>query len=518
MEKIKKTIAADIQHLDVTPNVNFLTTLRNSGYNNYTAIADIVDNSLDTNVGSENVNILIKKNKDVYESIMICDDGCGMNLTILNEAFKLGANTGKIKKIDLGAYGTGLKAAALSLGRKFEIQTKSENDNFFIATYDLDLITDSGDFKIPIRLGSDEEFEKFKKLTNSETGTIVILSKLDRITNSNITQFRNKLAKDFGLFYKIFIEEYGVNIKIDDVDVQPIDPMYRNRKFVKRLSTLNEKFNYSNKEFTFNVFYIDKIDKTINERLEFSRNYTNRGLYIYRNNRLVGSGLDLGIINKYGDGYYNGLRIELFIDGDSDELFGSTFMKMIHERNKEEVDQGFRDACNKAISQYIRMVYTEERSGNSNEINEDTKDEFKKLVDDINKNKLIKVKKVGGNEKRPKPKPEHEPTGRKNKFAPRKREDVFADWKFVNLGEGGNLFNVSKEYGKYVVHMNIDHVFWKEFLNKATNETKGILTRLFVSMAISLDSIGYYDDTEKESLLQEYLLEMSTNLRKLIIG
>lgn len=508
----------ELKPLNVTPNVNFLTTLRNSGYNNYTAIADIVDNSLDTNVGSENINILIKKNKEDYESIFICDDGCGMNITTLNEAFKLGAITGKIKKLDLGVYGTGLKAAALSLGRRFEIQTKSDDDLFYIATYDLDEITSSGNFEIPIRYGSDLEFENFKNLTNSETGTIVILQKLDRISNSNITQFRNKLAKDFGLFYKIFIDEYGVNIKFDNVIVESIDPMYRVNKFVKRLSSLNEKFIYSNKEFVFNVFYIDKIDKTINNKLEFSRNYTNRGLYIYRNNRLVGSGLDLGIINKYGDGYYNGLRIELFIDGDSDDLFGSTFMKMIHERDKEEVNQGFRDACNKALSQYIRMVYSEERSGTSNEINEDTKDEFKKLVDDINKNKLVKVKKVGGNEKKDNEKPEHEPTGRKNKFSPRKREDVFTDWKFVNLGEGGNLFNVSKDNGKYVVHMNIDHVFWKEFLNKATNETKGILTRLFVSMAISLDSIGFYDDTEKESLLQEYLLEMSTNLRKLIIG
>lgn len=47
--------------LDVTPNVNFLATLRNSGYNNYSAIADIIDNSLDTNVNSKNVKIKIKK-------------------------------------------------------------------------------------------------------------------------------------------------------------------------------------------------------------------------------------------------------------------------------------------------------------------------------------------------------------------------------------------------------------------------------------------------------------------------
>ena len=66
--------------------------------------------------------------------------------------------------------------------------------------------------------------------------------------------------------------------------------------------------------------------------------------------------------------------------------------------------------------------------------------------------------------------------------------------------------------------MNIDHIFWTEFLHDTTNETKGIIARMFVSMGLSLDTIGYYDDAEKEVLLQEYLLEMSSNLRKLIVG
>ena len=82
----------------------------------------------------------------------------------------------------------------------------------------------------------------------------------------------------------------------------------------------------------------------------------------------------------------------------------------------------------------------------------------------------------------------------------------------------GSSLKVSKETGKFVIHMNIDHIFWTEFLHDTTNETKGIIARMFVSMGLSLDTIGYYDDAEKEVLLQEYLLEMSSNLRKLIVG
>ena len=86
-----------------------------------------------------------------------------------------------------------------------------------------------------------------------------------------------------------------------------------------------------------------------NKSKKIGRNQFNSGLYIYRNNRLVGSGLDLGIIGKAGDGYSNGIRIELFIDGDSDDIFGSTYMKIIHEKDKGEIDQSFKENCQKAL-------------------------------------------------------------------------------------------------------------------------------------------------------------------------
>ena len=139
--------------ISILPNVRFLTTLRNSGYNNYTALADIIDNSLDTNVETKNVRIKIKnatQNKYAYDSIYVADDGCGMSYNTLIEALKLGASTGKTKAFDLGSYGTGLKAAALSMSRRFTIQTKSEFDKFYIVTFDLDNLIELNSFsKLP---------------------------------------------------------------------------------------------------------------------------------------------------------------------------------------------------------------------------------------------------------------------------------------------------------------------------------------------------------------------------------
>ena len=60
--------------VDTPINARALYSLRESGYNNYTAIADIVDNSLDAGVNSKNVYITTSNTK-----ISISDDGCGMS-------------------------------------------------------------------------------------------------------------------------------------------------------------------------------------------------------------------------------------------------------------------------------------------------------------------------------------------------------------------------------------------------------------------------------------------------------
>ena len=106
-------------------------SLRNCGYNNYTAIADIIDNSIEPEVGSSFVKVDFDtdgkgSDKTIVKSILIIDDGVGMSSETLEEAMKLGANTGKNCIDNLGVYGTGLKSASLSIGQVLEVYTKTE--------------------------------------------------------------------------------------------------------------------------------------------------------------------------------------------------------------------------------------------------------------------------------------------------------------------------------------------------------------------------------------------------------
>ena len=72
--------------------------LRQLDYTNYSAIADIIDNSLEPDVDSHNVYVDIEAGKGEIGMIMVSDDGSGMDAPTLEMAMCLGSETGKIKE------------------------------------------------------------------------------------------------------------------------------------------------------------------------------------------------------------------------------------------------------------------------------------------------------------------------------------------------------------------------------------------------------------------------------------
>ena len=501
--------------LDSNPNPGFLYSLRSLGYVNSSAIADIIDNSLDTNVNATEVNVDIKQSKGEYVHIYISDNGSGMDRPTLEQATRLGSQTGK-NRGDLGCYGTGLKSAASSMGLRFDVFTKSEHDEFWIATYDIDEKVKLNNFRTPVRVGTIEEFNLFKTLVGGETGTIIRITKLDNISDNNASQFSDGIRKALGKTFKYYIEN-GVTIRVNEKKVEPIDPMYRNESWSKQL-TNNESFQYDDLNFRFNVFSIGKIDTSYNRMLDYPKNQKNAGLYIYRNYRLVGQGLDLGMVGKLGDGYKNGVRIELFVSGESDELFGSSLTKMIHEKDASEIDQGFKDKCASLFGPYILHIQNQEKKERVvDNLAEDKKKSLDNIFQSINKNPFVKVEKVKGkNNPDLDPKEKPEPTGRKNKFSPRPRKDEYTNYRVVKL-DTGEIFRPQKENGLYVIELNENHPFWSEFLVHQDESNLGYIIKLFVSLSISLESTGFYSDSLKNGLLTEFLYETSQNLRKYIL-
>jgi hypothetical protein len=176
-------------YVSIVPTSKFYYSFRNLGYNNYEALADIIDNSLDPDVSAKNVWVEISKNMD---TITISDDGSGMNLSELYDAIQPGSEGRIITNHDLGLFGCGLKSASLSMGKRFRIITKKEDDNYYIADFDLDRFDEEGSPVVPISVCSQIEVDYFNlKTNNSESGTVIIIDKLDRIKNKQLNQFTN---------------------------------------------------------------------------------------------------------------------------------------------------------------------------------------------------------------------------------------------------------------------------------------------------------------------------------------
>ena len=224
------------------------------------------------------------------------------------------------------------------------------------------------------------------------------------------------------------------------------------------------------------------------------------------------------MVGKLGDGYKNGVRIELFVQGEADELFGSSLTKMIHEKDASEIDQGFKDKCASLFGPYILQIQNQEKKEReSKSLTDDKKKSMDNIFEAINKNPFVKVEKTKGkNHPDPDPKDKPEPTGRKNKFSPRPRKDLYTDYRVVKL-DTGEIFRPQKENGLYIIELNENHPFWSEFLVHQDEDTLGYILKLFVSLSISLESTGFYSDSIKNGLLTEFLYQTSQHLRKYIM-
>jgi hypothetical protein len=464
-----------------------------------------------------------------YKSIMVIDDGSGMDLETFKEALRLGSETGKNSDEDQGCYGVGLKAASLSLGKRLDIFTKSENDKFYHAKIDIDLIEKEGLNSIGFCEGNDEQFQFFKNKTEKNTGTIVMITNIDRVKNSTLKQFTNILKRELGTTYYYFIKEYKKKIFVNGDEVTWIDPMYRDKDFMECLSS-NETFSSHDLDFTFNVFHMKNINGVTNE-LEYRRNNDNSGIWIFRNYRLVGRGLDLQVIKKAGDGYGHGVRIELHISGDSDYLFGSTTTKIITERTKDFMDQSFHDLLSDKLQPYVNQIRRLYIKKKSNEVTAEDKKELDAIFDRFNKNKFIHLEKWGENQKHDtcdkckklkeecscekKPKPQPDPN---REIKTRKRNEKNFKWDVKPNGEFGKFIEFEKLNGRFLIVYNSDHSLWKS-MNSQTNDAKSLITGMLLSLATGFEKTGYYRFDSDETIrmvLDKFLDNMSEELRTLL--
>jgi hypothetical protein len=314
-----------------------MSSLRSSGYDNYQAIEDIIDNSIDA--GAKQIKVFAESHQNILNRIIIADNGSGMDAAILDEALKLGSLIQKDENSDLGKFGMGLITASISIAKKLEVITKIKDGDFLYASQDLDEIETANEFEKEQRKANEAEIAFFKDYISCDAGTIVVLTKIDRPSDKNTTQFSTKLAKDIGRIYRKFLQS-GTSIEVNSKRVTAIDPLWRDKTDKPEI--------FSEEEYDIPESIADKTGEKIKVVLailpehneEVSKadkiNIINQGFYILRNNREIAYGEALGLFTKHND--FNRLRGEISFSAKLDRQLGIKFSKVGVSLNDELFD------------------------------------------------------------------------------------------------------------------------------------------------------------------------------------
>lgn len=315
---------------------SFSEGLKNIYYTPMSAVADLIDNSIDAK--AKNIDIYFWNGKTPYVAIL--DDGEGMSPKGLDYALDIKQNENKQNKLSLGKFGWGLKTATFSQARLLTVITKknnqftskSMNDNFEKIEEDQNSI-----FK------KFQNIEQYIKKRFSNSGTAIIWSNLgDQILGRDIIK-NNK--RTHGVFYKIGnnIAEYvamcfhnylkDINIFFNGDAVRKINPFEEVEGF-KKYDPI--EIPISNSKVILEGFLYPKqenIDEDTYEKLSCIDGWNqSQGIYIYRENRLIdfGGWFDL---NKSGrstwknEEKFNRCRIALKYDSTLDNIFKPNVQK-----------------------------------------------------------------------------------------------------------------------------------------------------------------------------------------------
>jgi hypothetical protein len=183
-----------------------------TGYSVSQAIAELVDNSIDARYEDRLLTVEIRFRQD-DGAIEVSDDGTGMNEESAANSMRL-AHSSKVDK--LGEFGLGLKTAATSLGKRFEIATKRKGEHEeYALDYDEDKWLKSGDWtkhEMTVRKVGDQQ----------RSGTCVKISGLRFSIYPNLP---GNVRKDLSARFAPYIENGEVQIKINTkwCEPEPLD-------------------------------------------------------------------------------------------------------------------------------------------------------------------------------------------------------------------------------------------------------------------------------------------------------
>lgn len=323
-----------------------MSSLRDIGYDLPSAVADLVDNSIDA--GAENIDVTFgEQGADSW--IRIVDDGMGMTPRELDEAMRYGSRR-KYSGSALGHFGLGLKTGSLSQCRRLTVASRRRrNSPLVVRRWDLDLVAerDSWDLDTPPR--KDLPPQLLEPLLKG-TGTVVLWERLDRVlafrnpdgavTRRALDNMAIEVADHLGMVFHRFITgewadgEAFVNIAVNGAPVTAWDPFAREEPQTKILPRQMIELTAEDRSvatLTVQPYVLpaqSHFSTPEAHQVAAGPNRWNRqqGFYVYRRDRMIQSGGWNRI--RTMDEHAKLARIAIDLPAGHEELFGINVAKM----------------------------------------------------------------------------------------------------------------------------------------------------------------------------------------------
>ncbi|AIF67500.1 ATP-binding protein [Terribacillus saccharophilus] len=334
-----------------------IQALRSIGYNSQTAVADLVDNSIDAKATKVSIDFSYG---DGNGFIKIYDNGNGMNDEELQTAMTIGSKDPRSKRErnELGRFGMGLKTAAFSLGKRLTVISKKDS-SVSIRCWDLDHVSKENEWLLYKSIPSDLSISPDE--INGDNGTIVLIDKLDRfcgfgtyrvVKPESFFSKIKRIQKYLEMVFHVILEK-DILIEINGNKLLPWNPFLEGNP---RCYEGEIQYLFSNNKHVVITPYVLPHPSTFNKNehkdaggLKGWRDH--QGFYVYRENRMVSYGDWFGLFPK--DVQSELVRIRIDFSNDSDEEW-----KLDVKKSSVTIPEEIREGL-ESIGKYYRQLSQE---------------------------------------------------------------------------------------------------------------------------------------------------------------
>lgn len=357
----------------VTPSAARLTgSLRDIGYDFWSAVADLVDNSIAADATRIDIDVVFD---GAQSRVVITDDGAGMTAAGVSEALRFGSHRSYGRR-DLGRYGLGLKTASLSQCRSLTVASRrASSQRICVRRLDLDVIEDWDEWVV-IEPPSSGTVGQAREILREAPGTVITWENLDRVlpksrpdggwARRRLDSLTAHTAQHLSMVFHRFLEPgigaRDVSIAINGEKLRAWDPFATAEPATKTLAA--HSFELSDGVVSGTVRldrYVLPSREGFGSLADFERMSgpmkwnRQQGLYVYRADRLVQWGGWAGL--RAIDEHTKLARAALSFTTDLDDLFNINVAKMrvtVPPQLRTMLERPIQEMCGVASDAYRR--------------------------------------------------------------------------------------------------------------------------------------------------------------------